>query len=386
MLLTTRRLGGLAGEINKGGTKASPERNVEALDALVQDVQGEGHSGSVPFALAEVEVSWKRPPDLEEEEPATAVTANYRSLLGTTRRLMTGKAQRPMTTGKSKGPREVRAIGSRRGTRRNRLSNSSSNRGGAAAAGPASYASTSLKSLSSWSASSLGDALPSGDPLNPSSAPRPLRSKFASLLDPSKQQFSGGPSNVGIYEPPLAPHRVAYEAAFERSSAGGASLARSGGQQGGGGGGGGSAVLQQGERGRIDSTSSYLSNMTDDQHVDSSSVNESYVSQVENNSFFSFTDRSSAGLEAFMRSAPTRSKQRGAMGYLSREELKKDVGDLLSTKHHIYGRWAQHGNGALRHQTDRQTKQTNKQTNKQTRDKKFANYVMSGRGHYYLRR
>ena len=34
-------------------------------------------------------------------------------------------------------------------------------------------------------------------------------------------------------------------------------------------------------------------------------------------------DRSSAGLEAFMRSAPTRSKQRGAMGYLSREELKK---------------------------------------------------------------
>jgi hypothetical protein len=110
MLLTTRRLGGLAGEINKGGTKASPERNVEALDALVQDVQGEGHSGSVPFALAEVEVSWKRPPDLEEEEPATAVTAKYRSLLGTTRRLMTGKAQGPMTTGKSKGPREVRAI------------------------------------------------------------------------------------------------------------------------------------------------------------------------------------------------------------------------------------------------------------------------------------
>ena len=75
--------------------------------------------------------------------------------------------------------------------------------------------------------------------------------------------------------------------------------------------------------------------MTDEYDLDAAS----HTSNV------SFTDRSNAGLEAFMRSAPIRGNQKGEMGYLSREELKKDIEELVSSRHHVFNRWARHGNG-----------------------------------------
>ena len=283
-MLTVKPLG--AGSKTNVSTRFQSDADTEELDVLVHGMSD--LAPAAPPAVAD-EASWVHPIYVEPPKKQNART------------LLSRSGRRTLSS-------------SRRGRRNISSKLRSSLRSSSASA-------VSVGSESSISQNfSQGYALPSWDPINPPgiglSGSAVSSSRGALGLKFQQMQLNSVPMNIGIYEPPLAPNKILYEAAFERA------LHRD-------------ALI----RNSFDSASSIGSNMTEECCVEAAEL-------LSVNSSVTFTDRSNTGLEAFIRSAPQKNKQKDkSWGYLSRSELKKDVELLISSKHHVFSRWAQHGKG-----------------------------------------